>query len=677
MADGKCEACGQQVVVGANECPRCRAGLPVAPSEAPTSGRWVGEPVTRVNVPGRLPEGVSPLDAADPASVGPYRLLGRLGVGGMGVVFLGQNDAGQRAAVKVVRSELASQAQFRVRFAREVKAADSVSGTFTAQVLDSDTESRTQWVATAYVPGLTVAEYVETHGAIRGDGARVFGLGLAEALHTIHVRGLVHRDVKPSNVIMGVDGPKVIDFGISHAIDATSLTQTGTHIGSLAWMAPEQMTGDAVGPATDVFAWGLVVAYAALGRHPYGEGRPEALAFRMANQEPDLTGLAGPLSGAVAGALNSNPDERPSTLRLFDALSGPKNEYSAGIASSLATGPVTPSQVATVVAAPHPAPTGQAPLTAASPPPLANGGPARVPPVASPTPRKNRKVVALVSSVAAIALVGGTVVTAVALLPKDEAGTLSAAPAPSTVPQDSPSPQESGYPIIGDQPLTVREAPYLAAAEVGSVAPGDRVTVQCTTVGDPVRESSGVENTQWNYINGPVTGFVPDRYVDSGGVLAPQPECSRDLIPSTDWAPTSAAAPSVGGLRLGMSAAEAEATGEAYFDPTRNGGNLPGSLVSTSANGPDFICSGGGEAIGSFNFQRPVWSTPEGIGVGSSSWEVFQAYPDASPVREQPSVLLVVREGWGYVFRTADGTVESVTLMSDVSEDRAIYGDCF
>ncbi len=300
-----CGVCGGSVPAGGDSCPRC------GETRVTTAVHTVPAPSIRTLQPG------------DPEAIGRFRLLGRLGAGGMGVVFLGRDDTGALAAVKMVRPELAGQRPFRIRFAREVSAAAAVSGRYTARVLDHDLDGDTQWVATQYVPGPTLAEQVERHGALPGMQAQLLALGLAEALRAIHGAGLVHRDLKPSNVILAADGPRVIDFGIAQSLDATSLTETGAVVGTLAWLAPEQVTGGAVSAATDVFAWGLVAAFAALGRHPYGEGRPEAIAFRVVHEKPQLDGLPPSLAPAVAAALRPRAEDRVSLPGLLALLGDP------------------------------------------------------------------------------------------------------------------------------------------------------------------------------------------------------------------------------------------------------------------------------------------------------------------------------------------------------------------
>ena len=189
---------------------------------------------------------VDGLQPDDPRTIERYRRVGRLGVGGMGVVYLGQDHHGARAAVKLVRSDLAAYPEFRVRFAREVQAARRVRGRHTARVLAADTDSARQWVATEYVEGPTLERHVLAHGPMSHEALTAMAVALADGLAGIHDAGLVHRDLKPSNVILSPSGPRVIDFGIARALDATSLTATGTSMGTLAWMSPEQLAGRAV-----------------------------------------------------------------------------------------------------------------------------------------------------------------------------------------------------------------------------------------------------------------------------------------------------------------------------------------------------------------------------------------------------------------------------------------------
>ncbi|MFC5664242.1 protein kinase [Kitasatospora misakiensis] len=268
---------------------------------------------------------MQPLAADDPRQVGAYRLLRRLGAGGMGRVYLGRTAGGRIVAVKVVRPDLAGDADFRARFRQEVAAARRVGGAWTAPVLDADTEGGHPWVATGYVAGPALLSAVREFGPLPEPAVRSLGVGLAEALAQVHGLGLVHRDVKPSNVLLTLDGPRLIDFGIARALDATTvLTQSGQVVGSPGFMSPEQANGLPAGPAGDVFSLGAVLAYAATGTMPFGSGvSAPVLLYRVVHEEPDLAGLApGPLRSIVLDCLAKDPAARPTPGRLREWLDG-------------------------------------------------------------------------------------------------------------------------------------------------------------------------------------------------------------------------------------------------------------------------------------------------------------------------------------------------------------------
>ncbi|MFJ8162493.1 serine/threonine-protein kinase [Streptomyces sp. NPDC096136] len=266
------------------------------------------------------------LQPGDPRQVGRYRITGRLGAGGMGQVYLGHSPSGRLVAVKVVRPELAQDRGFRRRFAREVAAARKVTGFFTAALVDADPDSPSPWLATAYVPGMALDEAVASHGPWPVESVRVLGAGLAEALEAIHAAGLVHRDLKPSNVLIAPDGPRVVDFGISVALEATALTHTGMIVGTPGFMAPEQLTGKPVTPATDVFALGAVLTHAATGIGPFGTGSAQILNFRIAYEEPDLGRLPSHGLEIIARCLAKDPELRPSVAALIEELAVVRTE---------------------------------------------------------------------------------------------------------------------------------------------------------------------------------------------------------------------------------------------------------------------------------------------------------------------------------------------------------------
>ena len=263
----------------------------------------------------------APLRAGDPARIGHYRLTARLGSGGMGVVYLGIGWDGSQVAVKVLRPELADDQEFRRRFRREVSALMRVKGLCTVRVIEADTESAQPFMITEYAEGPSLAEYIDSHGLIGPEMLYGLATGLAEALTVIHAAGIVHRDFKPSNVILTDAGPKVIDFGIAQAMDATPMTRTGMMVGSAGFMAPEQISGRP-GPPADIFVWGVTVSYAATGQPPFGTGDTHAVLYRVMHGDPDISGVPDPLRSLVAAALTKDPDRRPTARQLLDQLTG-------------------------------------------------------------------------------------------------------------------------------------------------------------------------------------------------------------------------------------------------------------------------------------------------------------------------------------------------------------------
>ncbi|MFC9294149.1 protein kinase [Streptomyces sp. NPDC057011] len=251
-----------------------------------------------------------PLQGDDPSTVGGYRLVARLGAGGMGRVYLSHTQGGRPVAIKVVRPELAEDPVFRRRFRREVEAARRVRGAYTAELIDAEAEGVPPWLATLYVPGPSLTEAVNRRGPLPVPAVLWLMAGVAEALQAIHGAGIVHRDLKPSNVLLAADGPRVIDFGISLASGTTAPTATGSAIGTPQFMAPEQALAGETTAATDVFALGQTAAFAALGEPLYGDGPSMTVLFRIVHSDPDLSRLPEPLRPLIARCLAADPEER-------------------------------------------------------------------------------------------------------------------------------------------------------------------------------------------------------------------------------------------------------------------------------------------------------------------------------------------------------------------------------
>ena len=264
---------------------------------------------------------VDALLPTDPKHVGRYRLTGRLGAGGMGVVYQAEGRRGV-VALKLIRAELAQDATFRARFRREVQSCFRVSSAFTARLVDFDTDCDEPWMATEFVEGEPLDRLVERRGALGPEAQIALAAGLAESLVAIHAEDVVHRDLKPANVMCTESGPKVIDFGIATAMDAIPMTQAGMVIGSPGWITPEQLlTGEAT-PASDVFAWGCLVGYAASGVQPYGSGQIQTVFWRVLNQPPylDRERLSPVLAELVDAAVQYEPEKRPSSSELLEQL---------------------------------------------------------------------------------------------------------------------------------------------------------------------------------------------------------------------------------------------------------------------------------------------------------------------------------------------------------------------
>jgi len=330
---------------------------------------------------------MQPLEAGEPLRIGAYRLLGRLGAGGMGRVYLGRSAGGRTVAVKVVHPHFALDEQFRARFRREVEAARRIGAQWTAPVLDADPDAPVPWIATGYVAGPPLSAAVTEHGPLPEHAVRVLGAGLGEALAAVHERGLIHRDVKPSNVLLALDGPRLIDFGIARAIDATaSLTSTGVSVGSPGYMAPEQIRGTDISGAVDVFSLGAVLAYAATGSAPFLGDSSAVLLYKVVHEEPELGELEGGLRETIAACLAKDPERRPAPDELARRLL--PGGAAAAVAAGWLPGPlvreVSRSAVALLDLEPQEAPVQSGPVPFSNPsfgagagePAVGPGGPA-------------------------------------------------------------------------------------------------------------------------------------------------------------------------------------------------------------------------------------------------------------------------------------------------------------
>jgi eukaryotic-like serine/threonine-protein kinase len=371
----------------------------------------------------------------DPHQVGPFRILGGLGSGGMGQVFLGAGARGELVAVKVVHPGLAHDTRFRVRFAGEVAAGRRVRGPGIAEVVAADPDAPLPWLATEYVRGVPLDRAVRAAGPLPAESVHVLAIGLAHALATVHAAGLVHRDVKPPNVLLAADRPYLIDFGIAQALDVTQLSATGALVGTPAFMSPEHAEGHPVGQASDVFSLGAVLTYAALGRGPFGDTNPMVLLRRIVDDAADLHGLDEPVHELVVACLAKRPADRPTAAELTARL-GPMPTTPPGA-------PAGAWLPASVVAMIPPLPDVPTLLRTTAPgfAPAAVPSPARMPP--GPPPVRRRAVLTGVAALGLAAVAG--VATAVALTSRSTPAPVAPPPPPTT----PPPPPSAAPPLPG------------------------------------------------------------------------------------------------------------------------------------------------------------------------------------------------------------------------------------
>ncbi|MEV0940746.1 serine/threonine-protein kinase [Micromonospora wenchangensis] len=337
---------------------------------------------------------VTPLNPRDPRQAGPYELIGRLGAGGQGVVYLGRDEQGRWVAVKVINVDLHQHPRAKAQFVKEIAAARRVAPFCTAQILFADVDGELPYVVSEFIEGVTLQRHVREQGPVAGNALHRLAVGTATALAAIHQSDVVHCDLKPDNVILAADGPRVIDFGIARALDVTE-TMTSRIMGTATYMAPERFRDDEVGPASDVFAWAGTIAFAAGGQPPFGTGPVVAVMHRVLHEPPDLTGLTGPLATLIGQCLDKDHRARPTAqevlLRLLGRDAHPSGEVPlqtvlrAGT-DAAATRHVPRTVTATPPAAPVVAAADPWPTTAAAVDPWPTGGMAQAPP-GTPTPQ--------------------------------------------------------------------------------------------------------------------------------------------------------------------------------------------------------------------------------------------------------------------------------------------------
>jgi eukaryotic-like serine/threonine-protein kinase len=469
--------------------------------------------------------------AGDPESAGPYRILGRLGAGGMGQVYLGRSAGGRLVAVKVIRPELAGEPGFRARFAHEVAAARNVSGLFTALVVDADADGPVPWLATAYVPGPSLAEAVEAYGPLPAGSVLTLAAGLAEGLAAIHAAGVVHRDLKPSNVLLADDGPRVIDFGISRAMEASALTQSGTVMGSPGFMSPEQSEGGVVGPPSDVFSLGAVLTFAATGEGPFGEGSGPALVYRVVHQLPDLTQLPGQIRPLVERCLAKEPSRRPTTTDVLAQVGS--DEPAAGW---------LPDPVAEIVGRYVPAPAGVpwAPTVTSVTAPGVQAAHVRD---SQPDRRRPRLARRRLTWLAAAAGLVATAASLVIVVPRADGAAGVGRPRVS-VSQQAPSARDHSFPVAAgpNAPVAASVAPAKTAKKVTRTSPrAGREPVAAAPAnpafpgaspGGPVAASSAPPSPAPARTPAPTTAAVPDvLYTTLSGAAATLKGRGFDNIP--------------------------------------------------------------------------------------------------------------------------------------------------
>jgi serine/threonine protein kinase len=539
------------------------------------------------------------LEPSDPRVIGPYRLLGRLGAGGMGQVFLGLSTGGRPVAVKVVRAELAADPEFRARFGREIAAARKVSGLYTAAVVDADTDGSVPWLATVYVAGPSLAQAVTDHGPLPAGSVLALAAGLAESLAAIHAAGVVHRDLKPSNVLLAEDGPRVIDFGISRAAEVTSMTRTGFVMGSPGYMSPEQAEGGDVGPPSDIFSLGAVLAFAGTGEGPFGVGSTAAVVYRVVHSPANLDRVPDEVRPLVERCLAKDPADRPTAAALLSDV-GAGQLDTGWLPASLSTllgeyaSPGLPAVTALTglpeAPAPDYPPTGDVPEGAARwPTATSRGGTASppAPPVqpgdagGRPPRRQRRRLAWVAAAVAVLAAAAAIAATTLTGHPRSEETALSSHVRSTATTSPPAAPEVSNSAVVSPSVTTTRPASPRTAVSTSRSPTAGTPAGQVQTSSSPRPPSPAASYAQAVIANAPVAYWQfgaapgPAGYADSSG--------NRDTLPTGLTTRTAPGTPELAGAistanggtstttSLSPLVGDASRTVEAWFRTTANG----------------------------------------------------------------------------------------------------------
>ena len=451
------------------------------------------------------------LKPGDPQLIGPYRLRGRLGTGGMGQVFLGRSAGGRPVAVKVIHAHLARDPEFRERFRREITVARSVSGMYTAPVIDADVDGPVPWLATAYVHGPSLADAISQHGPLPAAAVLALATGLAEGLAAIHAAGVVHRDLKPANVLLAEDGPHLIDFGISRATEASALTRTGLVVGSPGFMSTEQAEGGEVGPPSDIFSLGAVLAFAATGQGPFGTGSTPALVYRVVYSPPALDHLPAEVRPLIERCLAKDPAQRPAAAQLLAEAEAGWLPEPVTRTFSLDTAGVPPHAAPPHAAPPHAAPPHAAPTATAAVRPW----PTRRQPGLS-QPKRRRAWRPLAVTLIALGLLTGCTFTGVALTGSSGhnpgAGSPTMSPVTSAPPTTSApasvSPTVTVSPSASASP-TVTMSPSASASPTVTMSPSASASPTVTVSSSPSPSAPVTATASPTAITSPTVTITP------------------------------------------------------------------------------------------------------------------------------------------------------------------------